>query len=159
MCFLRLTKKLSALLAVTLGIVGILGFSAVPALASPSQLREDLGTPVIDSPTVMDSDPYLLAGTAGNISNGYGELECYMSSGCYWPSIQASTGYNNGVSGTVECFVIFPNGSVQGLGTIPASNGATPRVDFYYCPYGTYTFVFESSIPNQLDVAGFIYDE
>ena len=159
MCFLRFVKKLSAILAVTLGILGVFGLSSTPAFASPAELKEDLGAPVINSPTLMDSDPYLLAGTAGSISNGYGELECYMTSGCYWPTIQASTGYNNGVTGTVQCFVEFPNGTIHQLGFIPASNGSTPRVDFYYCPYGYYKFIFEANVSDELDVAGFIYDE
>ena len=100
----------------------------------------------------------LLAGTAGSISNGSGSLPCYLLSGNYWVEFQASTGYNGGISGTVTCFVEFPSGDTYDIGMISASNGCTSRHEFFYCPAGTYTFIYEASTTAELDVAGFMYD-
>lgn len=160
MQFLRSSfrSRIVKALAVTFAVLGIMLPSATPALAETSDLRSalDIATS-IGNTTVLRDDEELIAGCAGQIYNGSGELECLMPFGCYWASIQAATGYNNGNTSMVDCYIKFPNGDIQGLGYIPASNGATQQIDFFFCPYGTYKFIYLADCSDTLDVAGFIY--
>lgn len=161
MQFIRSAFRLQAIkvLSVALAVLGIIGFSPAPALAQTSDLKSvlELNSSFDKTPILRDDDE-LIVGCAGEIRNGSGELECEMPFGNYWARIQAATGYNNGISGTVECFVKFPDGTIEELGFISASNGATPEVEFFFCPYGTYKFIYLANVSTPLDVVGFIYD-
>ena len=163
MGFLRSTilckKRIVPSLAIMLAMFGVLGFSNATALAETSDFRSalELKSSIGNTPVLRDDDE-LIVGCAGEITNGSGELQCVMPFGNYLTRIQAATGYNNGITGSVECFVKFPNGTIQELGVIPASNGATLEVEFLFCPYGTYKFIYLANVSDTLDVAGFIYD-
>lgn len=62
------------------------------------------------------------------------------------------------ISGTVECFVVFPNGNRYNLGTIAASGAHTNLRTFTYCPSGTYTFNFVATTAKTVYVYARIYD-
>ena len=135
-----------------------LGFSSTLALAKTSEVDVPVYGPSPDTPILRGNTGDLVAFSAGSISNGEGEIECDLVYGNYWVDFQASTGYNNGATGTVDCYIEFPSGNIYSLGLISASNGQTAKREFYFAPFGTYKFIFESSNLSELDVSGFIYD-
>lgn len=135
-----------------------LGFSSTLALAKTSEVDVPVYGPSPDTPILRGNTGDLIAFSAGSISNGAGELECDLVYGNYWVDFQASTGYNNGATGTVDCYIEYPDGSTSSLGLISASNGHTAKREFYFAPFGTYKFIFLASTPDELDVSGFIYD-
>ena len=143
--------------AIALAILGIVAFSATPAFAEASDLRNDLNHSISEDSVLRDDD-YIIAACAGTIYNGYGTVECQMPYGNMWTSIKAKTGYNGGLFGDVDCYVEFPNGSIYFLGTIGVSNGETPATEFFFCPYGTYNFIFDASTTTSFSVNGYIFE-
>ena len=143
--------------AIALAILGIVAFSATPAFAETSDLRNDLNH-ATSGDSVLRDDDYIIAACAGTIYNGYGTVECYMPYGNMWTSIKAKTGLNGGLFGSVNCYVEFPDESIHFLGTIGVSNGETPATEFFFCPYGTYTFIFEASTTTSFSVNGYIFE-
>ena len=95
--------------------------------------------------------------SCGDSINYSGSLTCNLGAGNSNADICAGVSPTN-YSGTVSCYVTFPNGSTHYLGSVSASGGNTGYYEFSYCSAGTYTFDFYSSIPNTLYVYGRIYD-
>lgn len=111
------------------------------------------------NPVRYSTDPEdIIAFCSGSISNGSGYLNCLLTSGNFYATIQASTANNGSVTGSVECSVEFPDGSLHYLGTIPASNGSTIPLNVHICPYGNYRFIYETNFTDEIDVQGFIFD-
>lgn len=131
---------------------------AIGSIASPA-LAEEVEEPVIEDPvSPFSTDPEdIIASCAGSISNGGGTLECSMTSGNQYATIQVKSAAN-GEAGSIDCYVKFPNGNIYNLGSILASNGVSTPANFYFCPYGTYQFIFEASTNAELEVQGFIFD-
>ena len=93
---------------------------------------------------------------AAYISDGYGVVQVtigkYISTGY----LQAAVSSNKN-SGVIEVFVKYPNGSIIGLGSMPASGGTTMLKQAYGLSSGTYTFIFEPSSLATFYVQGYIY--
>ena len=93
---------------------------------------------------------------AGYISGGYGVVQVtigkYISTGY----LQAAVSSNKN-SGSIIVSVKFPNGSIIGLGTMPASGGTTMLKLVYGLAAGTYTFIFEPTNLATFNVQGYIY--
>ena len=132
---------------------------AIGSIASPA-LAEELDEPVTEDPvSPFSTDPEdIIALTAGSISGGSGSLNCFMSTGNMYATIQAKTAPNASLNGAVDCYVEFPNGNSYYLGTIPANNGETTPANFFFCPYGEYKFIFDANITDAIEVQGFIFD-
>lgn len=96
---------------------------------------------------------------AGGNNNFYGSgsLSFYLDSGNSWADIQAGTGGST-CTGWVSIYVKFPDGTMTGLGTISANADHTPYIEFSYCPKGTYTFYFENTTNDWIQVYADIYD-
>lgn len=141
-------KKLRKVVCVILAICCVL---TAPAFA------KDID-PTVDQPvTNRQSVGSLIASNAGSISGGFGTLNVYLASGNWWADFMAGTA-NTGVSGSVMCSVRDPDGNVQYLGTISASNGHTSYEEFTYAKAGTYIFIFEANTTSTIEVYGHIFD-
>lgn len=150
-------SRVGKVFSMFVGTICALALSSTVAFAQTTRIEVPV-TPTPSPNPLITNTGDLLAGTAGSVSNGFGELNCFMNSGNYWVEFQASTGFNTGITGTVECSVQFPSGDIYDLGMISVNQGVTPRQEFFYCPYGTYTFIYEVDTLEEIDVAGFIYD-
>lgn len=98
----------------------------------------------------------LLAGGANNFY-GDGYIYVYLDSGNSWADIQAGTGPSS-CTGAVSISVKFPDGDWHYLGTVAANADHTIYNEFSYCPKGTYTFSFENSTNDWIQVYANIYD-
>ncbi len=144
-------KKLFALVFSLVLCVSMYAVPVSAATATPEESNRQVITVDVVSPMSVP------ASTAGYISGGYGTRSCTLTRHLTSGSIQAAVSSST-ASGTVECWVIIPNGTYQYLGTVPASGGSTQKVPFYTLATGTYTFAFEATTDAQLYVSGYIYD-
>ena len=133
----------------------MLASSLVPATA----IADELDTPVLEEEIEeYSTDPEdIIATAAGSISNGGGSLFCNLGTGNFYSTIQVRSG-NNLVTGSINCFVKFPDGTIYNLGSMLASNGATIPANFFIAPYGQYEFIFSTSLTDELEVQAFIFD-
>lgn len=139
-------------------IIGLLMTVVTTISMSAVAFAADYDTPV--GPEVPE-DPQIIGGLltscGGDMSGGYGELTCYLASGNSNADICAGVSASTN-SGSVSCYVIFPSGASQYLGTISATGGNTGYYEFGYLSPGTYKFEFYSSTDATLYVYGRIYD-
>ena len=98
----------------------------------------------------------LLAGGSGNFY-GSGYVYVYLDSGNSWADIQAGTGPSS-CNGAVTISVKFPDGDWHELGSVLANADHTLYHEFSYCPKGTYTFYFENTTSDWIQVYANIYD-
>lgn len=147
-------KVLSLTLAIVFCLSLMLAASAVSVSEEPVRNLNVVST---DSYPLMPISGAARAFAGGTISGGYGEISCtlgrYLSEG----SMQATV-TSNTASGTITCFVEFPNGAIQYLGTVPASGGSTPKEPMYTLESGVYTFIFEATSAATFHVSGCIFD-
>lgn len=144
-------KKVKRLFAIMLASLMLVATAATPVMA------EDQDTPVTEIDPSPQSVGPLLASNATGFSGGSGTLQVYLTSGNWFADIMAGTA-NTGASGVVACYVTNPSGDTTYLGTILASNAQTPYIEFTYCGSGTYTFYFEATSSNHIEVYGRIFD-
>lgn len=98
----------------------------------------------------------LLAGGSNNFY-GDGYIYVYLDSGNSWADIQAGTGPSS-CTGAVKISVKFPDGDWHSLGTVMANADHTLYNEFTYLPKGTYTFLFENTTNDWIQVYANIYD-
>ena len=120
--------------------------TALSASAAPAK-PEDVAQPMYNG-VIEGFD-------ATNISGGYGELQVYLSRNITGGAIKAAV-YTNSSSGTISVMVKTPSGSRMGLS--PMYSGGDYSFQYVsYLPAGTYTFYFEPTVMNTLNVQGYIY--
>lgn len=168
---MKITKKLfatflSALLSISIFVSPVC--AANTQTTTPVVQEQQLVTPSSEG---QQSSPFLpceeilarrsagdlLAGGQRTIYNGSGIVEVYLDSSNWWTDIMCGTAAS-GASGSVSCYVTFPNGGTTYLGTIRASADHTDYKQFTHCPAGFYKFTFESSSTDTFDAYARMYD-
>lgn len=144
----NLKKKI---LATIVSITTAIAMFATPVCAANTD------APVEQENTARQSVGDLIAGGQATIHGGSGIVEVYLSSGNWWTDIMCGTA-STGASGSVSCYVTFPNGNTTYLGTIDASGDHTSYKEFTHCPSGTYTFTFEGNTNDTYDVYARMYN-
>lgn len=144
----KLKKSFRSFAALVFAIVSVLTFSGSPVMAAT---QDDAFVPSLSpssaTTTTKQNDLPLLrsatevASTAGIIHGMNGQLTAVLPSTCWGVEIMAGT-YDSNATGSVECFVVKPNGNKILLGTVDAKNDHTNTHYVSYCPKGTYTFMF-----------------
>lgn len=144
----KLKKSFRSFAALVFAIVSVLTFSGSPVMAAT---QDDAFVPSLSSSsattTTKQNDLPLLrsakqvASTVGSVHGMNGQLTAVLPSTCWGVDIMAGT-YDSSATGSVECFVVKPNGHKISLGTIDAKNDHTDYTYVGYCPKGTYTFLF-----------------
>ena len=144
----KLKKSFRSFAALVFAIVSVLTFSGSPVMAAT---QDDAFVPSLSSSsattTTKQNDLPLLRGsteigsTAGIIHGMNGQLTVDLGRTYWGVDIMAGT-YDSNASGSVECFVVKPNGNKILLGTVDAKNDHTNTHYISYCPKGTYTFMF-----------------
>lgn len=138
--------------------------TATPANEAIEPMNEDVlpvseaTVPTADTTEVTprQSIGRLLDGGSNNFY-GDGYIYLYLDSGNAWADIQAGTGPSS-CNGVVTISVKFPDGQWYELGTVMANADHTLYKEFTYCPKGTYTFLFENSTNDWIQVYANIYD-
>lgn len=138
--------------------VAMLVFMSFPVCAAPA-VSEDVvvSTESNGGSTVSPMYSHTPGFNAGYISGGYGTLRVTIGKSISTAYFQAAVSSNNN-SGNIEVFIEYPNGSIIGLGSMPASGGATILKTAYYIPSGTYTFLFYPSDLATYNVQSYIYE-
>lgn len=160
---MKFTRKIFAFLL----SLCVVMFSCVTAFAADTTALTDTPDAEVvnnsmepaDEPTEVtprQSVGKLLASGANNFY-GNGSIEVYLDSGNSWADIQAGTG-GSSCTGYVSVSVKFPTGEWYELGTIRASADHTSYNEFIYCPKGLYTFYFENTSNDWIQVYANIYD-
>lgn len=144
---MRTLKK--KILATIVSIATAIAMFATPVCAA--------NVPVEQEKTERQSIGDLIAGGQATINGGSGVVYVYLSSGNWWTDIMCGTA-STGASGTVMCYVTFPDGGTTYLGSIDASGDHTDYKEFTHCPAGTYKFTFESNTSHSYDVYARMYD-
>jgi len=146
---MKITRKIfSALLALCMVMLPCATAFAADAASVP--VAEEANV------TPRQSIGRLLAGRSNNFY-GDGYIEVYLDSGNSWADIQAGTGPSS-CTGMVTISVKFPDGQWHKLGSVMANADHTDYVEFSYLPKGTYTFLFENTTNDWIQVYANIYD-
>ena len=168
---MKITKKLfatflSALLSVSIFVSPVC--AANTQTTTPVVQEQQLVTPSSEG---QQSSPFLpceeilarqsvgklLAGGQKTIYGGTGIVEVYLDSGNWWTDVMCGTA-SSSASGSVSCYITFPDGDTTYLGTIRASADHTDYTEFTHCPAGLYKFTFESNTSDAFDAYARMYD-
>ena len=137
------------ILATIVSIATAIAMFATPVCAA--------NAPVEQEKTERQSVGGLIAGGQATIHGGSGSVYVVLDSGNWWTDIMCGTA-STGASGSVSCYVTFPDGVTTYLGTIDASGDHTSYKEFTHCPSGVYKFAFESTTSDTYDVYARMYD-
>lgn len=147
-------RLLSLVLAIVFCVSLVIPAASVSAVEVSTPELEVTSVP---SDTVRPMYNAVRAGGSGPISGGYGTISCTLGKYITNAGVQAAVS-SSSASGNVTCMVQIPNGTIQYLGTVPASGGSTPIVPMYTLVPGTYTFIFQPTTTASLYVSGYIYE-
>ena len=143
---MRNFNKFKKLLAILLSVAMCLSFTTIASANDDAR---------VDEPTRQAIGPIIATG-AGTISLN-GIVEVHLTSPNAWADIQVGSAESDD-PGSISCSVTFPNGTAYNLGNILASGGLSSAREFSWCPEGTYTFCFYTSMNVPHLVWANIYD-
>ena len=139
--------KIKKLLAIVLSVVMCL--SCTMAVSASDFGDRD------DAPTRQAIGPIIATGSGTVYASG--SIEVYLGSANAWADIKVGSDESED-TGSLSCYVEFPNGTIYNLGSILASGGESNAREFTWCPAGTYTFYFSGTMNVEHSVWAHIYD-
>jgi len=97
----------------------------------------------LNTNTLLKSGNNQIGSMVGDVY-GTGSLYITLPS-TYWGVDVLMGTYDSNSTGSVQCYVVKPNGNTLYLGAIDAKNDHTNYYHLSYCPKGTYRFIFDGS--------------
>lgn len=98
----------------------------------------------LNTNTLLKSGNSQIGSIVGDVYGSVGSLYITLPSSYYGVDVLMGT-YDSNATGSVQCYMVKPNGNTLYLGAIDAKNDHTDYYHLLFCPKGTYRFIFNGS--------------